>query len=206
MAVEAAVAGFLLALVLGLAFALARRSSWRIIAWPVTVFISFVRSTPLLVQLYFLYFVLPEYGIALSALTTGIFALGVHYACYTAEVYRAGLESIGKGQWDAAVSLNLSRWNAYRYVIIPQALPPIVAPLGNYLIAMFKETPLLSAITVMELMMTAKIIGSESFRYLEPITIIGVLFLAMSVISAMIIRAIEARIGKRGLQAYVIAR
>lgn len=204
--VEATLIGFLLALVLGLGFALARRARRRIIAWPVAGFIEFVRSTPLLVQLYFLYFVLPEYGIALSAFLTGMLALGAHYACYTAEVYRAGLESVVKGQWDAAVALNLTPWQTYRYIVLPQALPPVIAPLGNYLIAMFKETPLLSAITVMELLMTAKIIGSESFRYLEPVTIIGILFLIMSVSSAALVRAVEARLGRRVLRTDVVAR
>lgn len=204
--VQATIAGFLLALVLGLVFAIAMRSSNRLMAWPVKAFTNFVRSTPLLVQLYFLYFVLPEYGVAMSALATGILALGVHYACYTSEVYRAGFESVTKGQWEAAVALNLSRWQSYWHVVIPQALPPIIAPLGNYLIAMFKETPLLSAITVVELMMTAKILGSESFRYLEPITIIGGLFLVMSIVSAMLVRLVEDRVGRRGLQTHVIAR
>jgi polar amino acid transport system permease protein len=204
--IEATLIGFGLALVLGLLFALARRARSRLVAWPFAGLIEFVRSTPLLVQLYFLYFVLPEYGIAMSAFATGVLALGVHYACYTAEVYRAGLESVGKGQWDASAALNLTRLQSYRHIVLPQALPPVIPPLGNYLIAMFKETPLLSAITVMELLMTAKIIGSQSFRYLEPVTIIGALFLVMSVCAAGLIRAVEARFGKRALRTSVIAR
>ena len=166
---------------------MARSAHRKLIAWPIASFVEFVRSTPLLVQLYFLYFVLPDYGIALPAFTTGVIALGVHYACYTSEVFRAGLERVPKGQWNAAVALNLTRFQTYRHVILPQMLPPIIAPLGNYLIAMFKETPLLSAITVMELLMTAKIIGSNSFRYMEPITIVGALFLIMSLCSSVLI-------------------
>ena len=204
--VEATVVGFALAIALGLLLALARRANRRLIAWPVAGFIEFVRSTPLLVQLYFLYFVLPDYGIALPAFTTGVVALGVHYACYTSEVYRAGLESVPKGQWDAAVALNLTRFQTYRYIVLPQMLPPIVAPLGNYLIAMFKETPLLSAITVMELLMTAKIIGSESFRYMEPITIVGALFLIMSLCSSALIRKVESKLGQKVLRGNVVAR
>lgn len=206
MTVEATFVGFALAIVLGLVLALARRDTRRVIAWPVAGFIEFVRSTPLLVQLYFLYFVLPDYGIALPAFTTGVLVLGVHYACYTSEVYRAGLESVPKGQWDAAIALNLTVFQTYRYIVIPQMLPPIVAPLGNYLIAMFKETPLLSAITVMELLMTAKIIGSESFRYMEPITIVGALFLIMSLCSSALIRKVESKLGQRVFQSNVVAR
>ena len=204
--VEATIVGFALALVLGLALALARSAHRKLIAWPIASFVEFVRSTPLLVQLYFLYFVLPDYGIALPAFTTGVIALGVHYACYTSEVFRAGLESVPKGQWNAAVALNLTRFQTYRHVILPQMLPPIIAPLGNYLIAMFKETPLLSAITVMELLMTAKIIGSESFRYMEPITIVGALFLIMSLCSSVLIRKVEARMGQRIFHGNVAAR
>jgi len=204
--VEATIVGFALALVLGLALALARSTHRKLIAWPIASFVEFVRSTPLLVQLYFLYFVLPDYGIALPAFTTGVIALGVHYACYTSEVFRAGLESVPKGQWNAAVALNLTRFQTYRHVILPQMLPPIIAPLGNYLIAMFKETPLLSAITVMELLMTAKIIGSESFRYMEPITIVGALFLIMSLCSSVLIRKVEARMGQRIFHGNVAAR
>jgi polar amino acid transport system permease protein len=204
--VEATIVGFALAILLGLPLALARSGHRKLISWPTAGFIEFVRSTPLLVQLYFLYFVLPDYGIALPAFTTGVIALGIHYACYTSEVFRAGLESVPKGQWDAAVALNLTRFQTYRHVVIPQMLPPIIAPLGNYLIAMFKETPLLSAITVMELLMTAKIIGSESFRYMEPITIVGALFLTMSLCSSAIIRKVEARMGLRAFRGNVAAR
>ena len=110
-------------------------------------------------------------------------ALGLHYSCYTSEVYRAGINAVPSGQWYAAKALNLSRWQAYRHVILPQAIPPVVPALGNYLIAMFKDTPLLSAITVLEMLERAKIIGNETFRYLEPLTIVGLIFLVLSVLS-----------------------
>ncbi len=121
----------------------------------------------------------------------------MHYACYCSEVYRAGLDGIPRGQWEAATALNLSPARTYWDVIIPQAIPPVVPALGNYLIGMFKETPLLSAIAVVELMQTAKIIGSETFRYLEPITMVGVFFLIMSLISAAGVRRFEAWLKSR---------
>jgi len=116
----------------------------------------------------------------------------VHYATYCSEVYRAGLENIPKGQWEASTALNLSPYVTFRDVIIPQAIPPVVPALGNYFVALFKETPLLSAIAVLELMQTAKILGSENFRYIEPITLVGVFFLIMSLAAAWLIRRLES--------------
>jgi len=131
------------------------------------------------------------------ALTAGILALGIHYAAYCSEVYRAGFDNIHRGQWEAAIALNLGSWTTFRDVIIPQAIPPVIPALGNYLVALFKETPLLSAIAVLELMQTAKIMGSETFRYTEPITLVGLFFLTMSLISAVLIRWVEKAIKGR---------
>jgi polar amino acid transport system permease protein len=188
------IAGFALALVGGLLLALMRRAKSRLLAWPATTVIEFVRSTPLLIQLYFLFYVLPEFGLTLSALTAGTLGIGLHYSCYIAEVYRAGLNGVPRGQWEAATALSLSPWNIYRNVVLPQAIRPIMPALGNYLVAMFKDTPVLSAITVVELMLQAKNIGSQSFRYVEPITLAGLFFLIISIFVAMLVRKLEARL------------
>jgi polar amino acid transport system permease protein len=161
------------------------------IAWPVAGFIEFIRSTPLLVQLFFMFFVLPKFGIVMPAFLTGILGLGLHYSSYCAEVYRSGLENVPRGQWEAALALNLSLPRTYWDIVIPQAIPPVIPALGNYLVSLFKETPLLSAIAVLEMMQTAKILGSEYFRYLEPITIVGLFFLGLSLLSAVAIRRVE---------------
>ncbi|KPK19612.1 MAG: amino acid ABC transporter permease [Betaproteobacteria bacterium SG8_41] len=192
--IQATLVGMAVALTLGLVLALARRSRHRLVSWPTGVLVEFVRSTPLLVQIYFLFYVLPDAGLRLSPLATGVIALGLHYAAYCSEVYRAGLESVPKGQWEAAVALNLTRWRTMKDIIIPQAIPPVVPALGNYLVAMFKDTPLLSAITVLEVLQTAKLIGSETFRYVEPLTLVGVLFLVLSLLSAALIRWVEGRL------------
>lgn len=192
--VEATLVGFALAAVFGLLLAVLRRSRRRAISWPVAALVEFVRSTPLLVQLYFIYFVFPEFGVTLPALTAGILGLSLHYSAYTSEVYRAGLDGIPKEQWEAAAALNLSPYRTYRDVVIPQAIPPVVPALGNYLVGMFKDTPMLSAIAVVELMQRAKIIGSETFRYLEPMTIVGLLFLMLSLLAAAGIRRVERRL------------
>jgi polar amino acid transport system permease protein len=190
---QATIAGFILAVLLGLMWTMLRLAPLRFVAKAAFWIVEFVRSTPLLIQLYFLYYVLPEYGVSLSPLAIGIVALGLHYSCYTAEVYRAGIEAVPKGQWEAARALNLSQATTWRRVILPQAIPPTFPMLGNYLIAMFKETPLLAAITVMEMLQTAKLIGAESFRYLEPLTITGAVFLVASLLASYGVRRLEAR-------------
>lgn len=192
--VEATLAGSALAMVLGLVFAILRRSGSRLVSLPTAAVVEFVRSTPLLVQLYFLFFVLPNYGVTLSPFLTGVLVLGLHYATYTSEVYRAGIEGVARGQWEAARSMNLSRTRTWSSVVLPQAIPAVIPALGNYVNAMFKDTPLLSAITVLELLNQAKIIGSQTFRYLEPVTIVGIFFLVVSYSTAWLIRRLEARL------------
>jgi polar amino acid transport system permease protein len=190
---EATLGGFVLAVFAGLLWATARMAPLRALSRGAFWIVEFVRSTPLLIQLYFLYYVLPEYGVSMSPLTIGILALGLHYSCYTAEVYRAGIEAVPRGQWEAARALNLSRSAIWLRVILPQALPPTFPVLGNYLIAMFKDTPLLAAITVMEMLQTAKLIGAESFRYIEPLTITGAVFLVVSLAASYAVRQLEMR-------------
>ncbi|WAI86232.1 MULTISPECIES: ectoine/hydroxyectoine ABC transporter permease subunit EhuD [Achromobacter] len=196
--IQATVLGMLVAITLGLVLAMLRRSSLHIVSLPTAFVIEFVRSTPLLVQMYFLFYVLPLTGVQMSPLATGIVALGVHYATYCAEVYRAGIEAVPRGQWEAATALNMSRWRTAVGVVLPQAIPPVVPALGNYLVAMFKDTPLLSAITVVELLQQSKMIGSATFRYTEPLTLVGVLFLALSLVAAWGVRGLEARLQRYG--------
>ena len=184
--------GFGIAVVLGLVLAIGRLSKNVWISRPVTEIIEFVRGTPLLVQIFFLFFILPGYGIVLPAFLTGVLALGLHYSTYCSEVYRAGLENIPRGQWEAAIALNLGPLRTFKDIIVPQAIPPIVPALGNYLIAMFKDTPLLSFIAVVEIMQEAKIIGSEWYVFREPITIVGLFFLLMSLVAAIGVRRLEA--------------
>ncbi|MCY1519442.1 putative amino-acid permease protein YxeN [compost metagenome] len=188
---------FVLAVVFGLLLAVARRSRRLWLSWPAASVIEFIRSTPLLIQVYFLFYVLPSYGLNMTALVAGTLGIALHYACYTAEVYRAGLEAVPRGQWEAVTALNFSPWKAYREVILPQAVRPVLPALGNYLIAMFKDTPVLSAITVVEIMQQAKNIGSESFRYLEPITLVGLFFLTISIVLAFGVRQVESRTALR---------
>jgi polar amino acid transport system permease protein len=191
---EATILGFGLALAGGLVLAIARRARLRAIRLLAGTLVEVIRSTPLLIQLFLLFYVLPDYGIQLSALTTGVIGLGIHYSTYTSEVYRAGIESIPRGQWEAAAALNLSRAQTWRRIILPQAIPPVVPALGNYLIGMYKDTPVLAIITVQELLGTALASANRTFRYFEPITLVALIFLVLSLVSSLVIRLLERRL------------
>lgn len=195
--ISVTVVAFLIAMVVGLFLALLRRSKLKVISWTVISFIEFIRGTPPLIQLFFVFYVLPFYGLSLSPFAAGVLALGIHYSTYCSEIYRSGINAVPRGQWEAATALNFSPLQKWTKVILPQAIPPVIPMLGNYLIAMFKDTPLLSAITLVEMLQTAKIIGSESFRYLEPITIVGLLFLLLSYPSSLLVRRLEDRMNHR---------
>lgn len=192
----ATVFGFLLALALGLILAVFRKSKFRVLSMVTSWLMSFIRNTPLLVQLYFIFYVLPKSGVVLTPFAAGIIGLGVHYSTYLSEVYRSGIEAVAEGQWEAAKALNFSTFKVWSKIIIPQAIPPMIPVLGNYFITMFKETPVLSAITLVEILQAAKIIGSHSFRYLEAFTIVGILFLLLSYPSSLLIRRLEVKLNR----------
>lgn len=190
----ATVLGSIVAMILGLLLAMLQRGALPL-AVAVRGFVEFVRSTPLLVQIFFLFFVLPQFGIVLSALTVGVIALGVHYACYTSEVYRAGIEAVPRGQWEAATALSLPRSRVWTGVVLPQAIPRVVPALGNYVISMFKEVPLLTAIGLLDVVGRAQEAGDTYFRYVEPYTIAGLLFLLLSYPASLLVRRLEHRVG-----------
>ncbi|SJM30134.1 ectoine/hydroxyectoine ABC transporter permease subunit EhuD [Mesorhizobium delmotii] len=187
----AAGGGYAIALVLGLALAVAQRSRHNLFKNILRELIEFVRSTPLVLQIFFIFYVGPQFGVWLSPWTAGMVAIGLHYAAYLSEVYRGGIESVPKGQWEAATAINLTTTQTYWRIVLPQALPPSLAGMGNYLVGIFKDTPMLSVIGVGELMHTANAIGSESYRFLEPYTLVGVIFLAISLPTAALIRLLE---------------
>jgi polar amino acid transport system permease protein len=193
----AAGAGFAIALVLGLFLALAQRTQFRLVTFVVREFVEFIRSTPLLLQIFFLFYVGPQFGIRLSPWMSGMIAIGLHYSCYLSEVYRGGIESVPRGQWEAATALNMSTIQTYRRVVVPQAIPSALAGMGNYLIGIFKDTPMLSVIGVAELIHTANAIGSENYRFLEPYTMVGLIFLALSLPTAGLIRVFEGYVRRK---------
>ncbi len=193
----AAGVGYAIALVLGLLLALAQRTPYRALTLVVREVVEFIRSTPLILQIFFIFYVGPQFGIRLSPWMSGMIAIGLHYSSYLSEVYRGGLESVPRGQWDATTALNMTTAQKYRRVIIPQALPAALAGMGNYLVGIFKDTPMLSVIGVAELIHTAGAIGAENYRFLEPYTIVGLIFLAISLPTAGLIRVFENYIRRK---------
>jgi polar amino acid transport system permease protein len=196
---EATALGFLIALALGLVFALLRRSPVKVVAWTTAVVVEFLRDTPLLMQLFFLYYVLPVYGIVLPAFLTGAIALGLQYSAYTSEVYRGGLDAVPRGQWEAAQALNLTRARTYRDIVIPQAIPRILPAMGNYLVSMLNDTPVLSVVTVVEMLGVASMIGDRTFEYLVPLSMVGVIFLILTLVCSAGLHMLERALPKRGI-------
>lgn len=196
--VEATALGSLLAFVLGLLLTLLRISKIPVLSQVTWAFIEFVRDTPLLVQLYFVYFVFPQvFGITMSSLTTGVITIGVHYAAYTSDSYRAGIQAVPRGQWEAATALSLPRHRIWLSVVLPQAIRRSLPSLGNYLISMFKDTPLLMQVGVLEMVGQAQNFGLHNYRYLEAYTLCGVLFLLLSYPSSILVRKLERYVGNR---------
>jgi polar amino acid transport system permease protein len=195
--VEATIVGAVLAYVLGLGLAILKLSQSRPVRFIFYWMSEFIRRTPLLVQLYFLFYVLPDLGLFLAPFVAGVLGLGLHFSTYTSEVFRAGIENVPRGQWEAARSLNYNAFQTWTRVVLPQAIPPMIPPLANYLITMFKETPLLAAITVVELFNAANIYSNSYYKYLEPMTLVGALFLLVSIPSAYAAMRLERKYARR---------
>ena len=186
--------GYAIAAVVGLLFLLGQRTPIKIINMINREIVEFIRSTPLLIQLFFVYFVLPQFGITLSAWVCGMITIGLHFGTYLSEVYRGALEGVPKTQWEACRALNFSTFYTYRKIVLPQAFPIAIPGMGNYLVGIFKDTPLLSTIGVAELFHAATAVGGYHYRYLEPYTIVGIIFLTLSIPAAIWIRKIEKNV------------
>jgi polar amino acid transport system permease protein len=137
--------------------------------------------------------VVPDFGPSMSPLTTGIVGLGLHYSTYTAEVYRAGIDGVPAGQWEAATALSLSRGRTWRAVILPQAIRRVVPPLGNYVIAMLKDSPMIATIGAFDMLGEAQAFSNETFTT-EALTVVGVAFVVIAYPASLLIRALERRL------------
>lgn len=185
------VLGTLIAAVLGLMIAVLLRVLPRPLAWVVRWAANFIRMTPIVVQLIFVFWAFLG---MLDSLWIGVLVFGVHYATYMSEVYRAGIESVPKGQWEATTALSMSAVRTWRRVVIPQALRSTIPSLGNYAISMFKDTPFLLVIMVAEMVTVAGQIGAPTFRYTEVYVIAGLIFLAASYPTAVLVNRLEKRL------------
>jgi polar amino acid transport system permease protein len=189
----AAVAASIGATVLGFAWEMLRRSN-RTLGYVMRFVIDVIRSTPVLVQLYFIYFVLPATGLTLPAMTSGIIGLSVYYSGYLAEVFKGGIDSIDTGQFEAGKAVGLGRFDVMWFVIAPQMLRNVAAPMGNYFISALKATPYLAVISVPEMLGLALEVGSNSFRYAEPVVVVGVIFLILAVAIGQLVRLLEVKL------------
>ncbi|MFT4067645.1 ectoine/hydroxyectoine ABC transporter permease subunit EhuD [Paraburkholderia sp.] len=182
-----------IALVLGLFIALGRRSHLRPVRWALRAYVDFMRGTPLLLQLFYIYYVFPYIGIRMPALLAGVLGLSLNYAAYLSEVYRTSIDAIGIGQIEAARALGLRPRHAFSKVVFPQALRIAVPPIGNYFIAMFKDTALVAVISVKELMFTADQLSSTTYQYLIIYSTTFVIYYLISYPASMLVAHLERR-------------
>ena len=184
-------------LVFAIPVALGRMSHSPLIRIPIDLYVEVMRTTPLLLQLIYIYYVLPQAGIRLGPFTAGVLGLTLHYSAYIGEVYRAGINGVPRGQFDAAEALGLSRYMRYRLIILPQALRIVVPALGNYFITIFKDTALTSVMSVQELMFTGEIVSARTYQYFTMYTLTALLYMAVGYPSALLVGRLE-RITSRG--------
>ncbi|HUD61343.1 MAG TPA: ectoine/hydroxyectoine ABC transporter permease subunit EhuD [Acetobacteraceae bacterium] len=185
---------FGLALVLGLATGLARISRLTVLRVVAGCYIQFIRGTPLLLQLFFIYYVLPYAGIVLSPFVSGAMGLTLNYAAYMAEVFRSGIQAIPKGQWEAGASVGMSRRLMLRRIILPQAIRIIVPSIGNFFVSIFKDSALVSVITMRDLMFSGQLLASATYKHFEIFTMVAVIYFMISYPTAKFVEWVEARI------------
>ncbi|MGC8971296.1 MAG: amino acid ABC transporter permease [bacterium] len=179
--------------IIGVFGGIARVSKNPIFLIPSTVYVEVIRGTPLLAQLFLVYFGLPSLGINLPPFTAAVIAMGINSGAYVTEIFRGGIQSIEKGQMEAARSLGLSYIQAMRYVILPQAFRRILPPLGNEFVAMLKDSSLASTIAIAELMRVGREITSRTFRSFEVLAVVALLYLAITLPLSLLVRYTERR-------------
>ncbi|SEK12661.1 amino acid ABC transporter membrane protein, PAAT family [Variovorax sp. OK605] len=191
--VQVTVLAFVLSSVLGLALALMKLSPVRALAWTGTVIVNVIRGLPIIVQLFYIYFVLPEFGIQLSAFQAGVIGLGIAYSAYQAENFRAGIEAVDPGQREAAQAMGMRSALIMRRVILPQAFRIALPPYGNTLVMMLKDSSLVSTITVAEMTRAGQLIASSTFQNMTVYTLVALLYLLMSLPLVYGLRRLERR-------------
>ena len=186
-----------LSTVLGMVWALMRVSGIRALAVVAVVVVNVIRGIPIIVQLFYIYFVLPDFGITLSALQAAIIGLGIAYSAYQSENFRAGIEAIDRGQIESAYSLGLSWALTMRKVVLPQAIRIMLPPYGNIMIMMLKDSSQASTITVAELALQGKLIASSTFQNTTVFTLVAALYLVMSLPLIVLAGWLERRFGRK---------
>jgi His/Glu/Gln/Arg/opine family amino acid ABC transporter permease subunit len=181
------------ALVLAIPVALVRMSPNVLLRGIGSLYVEVIRGTPLLLQLVYIYYVLPSFGINLDPLLAAIVGLTLNYTAYMSEVYRGGILAVPKSQWEAAATVGMTKARAFHRIVLPQALRIVTPALGNYFISLFKDTALASVVTVQELTFTGQIISARSYQYFTIYTVTGILYLAVGYPAALFVRWLEKR-------------
>lgn len=195
---QVSVTAMLLAISLGLLLALARVFSPRPLSALATVYIEFIRGTPVLIQLFFIFYGLPSAGIKLSPFWAGAIGLGLNYAAYEAEVYRTGLFAIPRTQWESALALGMSRWQAMKEVILPQAVRIVIPPITNDFISLLKDSSLVSIITMVDLTKVYGQVSATYYDYFGPGIIVAVIYLLLGLPFVRFSRYAERKLGDTG--------
>ena len=185
---------FVLAVLLGLLVALGRLSRFRVIRIPLTVYVELVRSTPGLVQIYYIFYVLPYFGLTMDAIPAGIAGLSLNYAAYLSEVFRSGIQSVPVTQREAATTIGLSQFQTLRFVVLPQAVRTVLPPIVNYLLMLFKDTSLLSVITIQELLFSGLLLAATTFKHHIILTEIAIIYFVICYPVALLATFLENRL------------
>ncbi len=191
------IGSLLLSTVLGLVWAMMRVSGIKALSVLSASLINVIRGIPIIVLLFYLYFVMPDLGVTLSALQAAILGLGIAYSAYQAENFRAGIEAIDKGQIEAAQTIGMGWWLTMRRVVLPQAVRIVLPPYGNIMIMLLKDSSQASTITVAELALQGKLIASSTFKNTSVFTLVALMYLTMSIPLILLVRHFEKRAGKK---------
>ena len=191
--VQVTVLAFLLSSALGLILALGKLSPVRAVSLAASTFINVIRGLPIIVQLFYIYFVLPDFGVQLTAFQAGVIGLGIAYSAYQAENFRAGIEAVDPGQREAAQAMGMRSALIMRRVILPQAFRIALPPYGNTLVMMLKDSSLVSTITVAEMTRAGQLIASSTFQNMTVYTLVALLYLLMSLPLVWGLRRLEKR-------------
>ncbi|HWW05837.1 amino acid ABC transporter permease [Collimonas sp.] len=194
--VEVTFYSLILSTVMGLILALMKVSQLGPLSWCAASVINIIRGLPIIVQLFYIYFVLPELGIQLTAFQAGVIGLGIAYSVYQAENFRAGIEAVDPGQIEAAQSIGMRMPMIMRRVVLPQAFRIALPPYGNTLVMMLKDSSLVSTITVLEMTRAGQMIASSTFQNMTVYTMVALMYLLLSLPLVLLTRRLEARFGQ----------
>jgi polar amino acid transport system permease protein len=190
------VGSLLFSTLLGLVWAMMRVSGIPVLSWIAKSVVNVIRGIPIIVQLFYIYFVLPDFGVTFTALQASIIGLGIAYSAYQAENFRAGIEAIDKGQIEAAQSIGMGWAMTMRRVILPQAVKIVLPPYGNIMVMMLKDSSQASTITVAELALQGRLIASSTFQNSTVFTLVALFYLTMSIPLILLVGYLERRFGK----------